>query len=637
MTLPTFESVAARHRAGDAASALRGYAQLLCHHAAEGLLLQLIGVAFHQLGHPAEALRWLKRALSVVGPEPVLMHNFGESAWAVGDTAAAIAAYRLALAGQPDLVDSRVSLSFLLRESGATDEARREARLAVAAIPSHARALTALGLSDETVSELARAASVSPDDAMPWINFGAMLLRDAKLGAAARANRRALALAPSTGEALVNYGSIELGLGRPGGAVRLQKRGLALRSTPVLHSNLLFAMSSDPDTSDHALLAEARRWGSGISAAVQGWRWAHPPRGDDPEKPLVIGYLSADFRQHPVAGNVVELLARHDRRRFRVKCYAEIHRPDAMTERFRALSDRWVPIGGQRDVDIAAAIRRDAVDILVVLGGHTASNRPAIAAWRPAPVQASFHAPSTTGLAEIDWWLSDAELTPAGWEDRFVERLYRLPVMYTFQAPAISLQPSGSRDRAIPVLGSFNNPGKLNGAVLAAWRRILERLPAARLRLGYHGFFEDPALQQRIRLALPGVASRVDFLPRAESAAEHFARLAEVDLILDTFPFGGNTSTFEALWADVPVITLNGDRFVGRVGAAICRCIGAEELIAADVEDYVERAIALAGRKERPQRLRERLSGSVMMDYPTQTAALEDAYRRMWRRYCGQD
>jgi len=418
--------------------------------------------------------------------------------------------------------------------------------------------------------------------------------------------------------------------------VRLQRRALAAMPTSALHSNLLFTLLSDPDADDHVLLAEAQRWRRRVLAAVPA-PFAHVGAGGDAERRLVIGYVSADFRRHPVAGNVVELLERHDRTRFAVNCYAEIHRADAVTERFRTLADRWLPIAGMSDGEAAAAIRRDKVDLLVFLGGHTASNRLAIGAWKPAPIQASFHAPSTTGLAEIDYWLSDAALTPPGWEDRFAERLHRLPAMYAFQAPTLLDEKCAGEGEA-PLFGSFNNPGKLNDAVFAGWSRILERVPAARLRLGYRAYFEDRALQRRVRAAMASVADRIEFLPEAGDAEAHFRRLRDVDVVLDTFPFGGATSTFEALWMGVPVVTMAGDRFVGRVGAAICRNIGLEDLVAEDLAGYVERAAHLAA--ERTARrglqpgLRDRLKRSSMMDYPRQVRALEDAYRQMWRRHC---
>jgi len=572
----------------------------------------------------------------MLGPQPLLLHHAGEAAWASGDVVRAIAAHRGAVAGQPDLVEIRISLSLLLREVGASDEARHHGRVAMVTHPALPRAVMAAALATESTRLIARMTSLDPVDVGAWINLGAMRLRDTALAAAAQACRRALALAPAASEALSNFGAVTLALGEPSQAIERQARAVATRAAEALHSNLLFTLLSDPETDDRDLLAEARRWGRKAREIARPLQ--RPTVGADAERPLVLGYVSADFRRHPVADNVIELLQRHDRTQFKVNCYAEIRRADAMTETFRAISDRWVPIAGRSDADVAAEIRRDRVDLLVFLGGHTASNRLALAAWRPAPVQISYHAPATTGLEEIDYWLSDGELTPPGWDDRFAEQVYRLPVFYSFRAPEVAVA-QGPSGRGGPLrFGSFNNPGKLNDAVFAAWSRVLERVPAARLRLGYRGFFEDPALPRRVRRAMASVADRIEFAPQAENAAAHLDRLQDVDVILDTFPFGGATSTFEALWMGVPVVSLRGDRFVGRVGAAICRTIGLDELVAGDADSYVDRAARLIGDRERLRDLRSglraRLMRSALMDYPRQALALEAAYREMWRRCC---
>lgn len=636
-TVLTFEEATARHRSGDLPVALRAYAQLLCEHVSEGLLPHLLGVVLHQLGRPHEACRWLTRATAILGADPTLQHNLGEAAWAAGDARRALAAYASALARQPDLIDSRISLALVLREVGAAAASDREARLSLVIAPGHPRAHLAFGLARESATWFVRAATIDPGYVGAWTNLGAMRLRETVLGAAAGASRCALALAPATGEAWVNYGSIELGLCRPAEAVRLQRRGLALRPTPELHSNVLFTMLSDPASGDPQQLAEARRWERSYAAPLHASAFAHRP-GDDPERRLVIGYVSGDFRKHPVAGNVVDLIERHDRSRVAVHCYAEVSRPDAVTERFRTRADRWIPTVGLGDSDVAERIRGDRVDVLVFLGGHTAANRLALAARRPAPIQVSFHAPATTGLSAIDYWLTDASLTPPGWEGRFAERLHRLPVFYTFQAPAGAAAPSAGTGRTSPTFGSFNNPGKLNEEVFAAWKRLLMRMPAARLRLGYHRCFEDPALRRRVLLAMASVGDRIDFLPAAADGAGHFARLGDVDLILDTFPFGGATSSFEALWMGVPVLTLAGDRFVGRVGAELCRLLALDDFVASDVDDYVDRAMRRVSERERLLALRpilrDRLTRSPVMDHSGQARALDDAYRQMWHRYC---
>ncbi len=633
----TFEEAAARHRAGDLHAALHGYARLLCEHVAEGLLPHLLGVVLHQLGHARDAERWLIRAAAILGPDPTLHHNLGEASWAAGNVRTALAAYERALSHQPDLIDSRISLSMVLREVGAAAASDREARVSLTLAPDHPRAHLAFGLARESAVGFVRAACIDPASSGAWTNLGAMRLRDAALGDAARACRRALALIPATGEAWVNYGSVQLGLCRPSEAVRLQRRGLALRPTPELHSNILFGMLSDPTSGDFEQLAEARRWERNYAAPLAAAAVGHAA-GDDPDRRLIIGYVSGDFRKHPVAGNVLDLIERHDRTQVEVKCYAEISRPDVVTERFKARADRWVETNGRSDADVARQIHDDRVDVLVFLGGHTAANRLLLAARRSAPVQVSFHAPSTTGLGSIDHWLTDATLTPPGWENRFAEGLHRLPVFYTFQEPVVSgVAPSGG-DRLQPIFGSFNNPGKINDDVLAAWAGILGRVSNARLRVGYHRYFEDPALRRRVLAAMSGVGDRIDFLASAADGAGHFARLSDVDMILDTFPFGGATSSFEALWMGVPVLTLDGDRFVGRVGAALNRMLGLEDFVAGDTGDYVERAVRRISERARllnlRSTLRDRLRHSPVMDHAGQARALEEAYRLMWRRWC---
>jgi protein O-GlcNAc transferase len=631
-TQALFEQAGARLRAGDPLGALPLYRRLSGLHPAEGLVLHLSGVALHQSGNSPAALRQLLRALALMGTEPLLAHNLGEAAWAAGDPARALRSYAAALAQKPELIDSRASLSMLLRELGGLGDAAREARIAIVLAPEMPRAHVALGLAFEWAAGFTRAAALDPGYSDAYLNLGAIHLRDLRFGAAAAACRKALVLSPATGEAWINYGSVLLGLCRPGEAVRRQRRGLALRPTPELHSNIMFARLSDPAVDAAAEHEEARRWASRYGHADVG----RPRTSGDPERRLVIGYVSGDFRRHPVAGNVVELITRHNRDRFAVHCYAEVSRGDEVTERFRAGADNWTSTVGLRDHEIAAAIRRDQVDILVLLGGHTTANRLGVAAWQPAPVLVSFHAPCTTGLGRIDYWLSDARLTPPSLQHHFAERVFTLPNFYTFQAPPA---PQPRPTQAGIVLGSFNNPGKLNDFMLKTWARIMAALPEARLRLGYHRAFDDDALRRRVREALPGADGRIDFLSATTSVSQHFSRLGELDIGLDPFPFGGATSTFEALWMGVPVVTLTGDRFVSRVGTSLLQQLELGDLVATTADEYVAIVQTLAGDGARRAvlraELRSRLQRSPHMDYAAQTSALEGAYRTMWRRYCG--
>lgn len=635
----TLEQAIEKHRNGDIRGALLEYAAQVCLSPSESLPSHLVGVGLHQLGHSLVGLKWLRRAVAVRENDAQLQHNLGEAAWACGQWRLAESSYRLALGYFPDLIDSRISRALVLLHAGDFDEAAREVHRALSALPASPRAHLAEGLVAARGVSFGRAVSIDPAFDEGWTNLGAAALREGSLRAALRAIRRGLILSPASGESWVNFGSVQLGLGFPREAVASQRRGLAGRCTAPLHSNLLFSMLSDFDTGDAHVLAEATRWSDlHCRPSLHPNIWSEKNR--DPDRPLVVGYVSGDFRRSPIAGNVEELIARHDKQQYSVCCYAEVGGPDVVTSRFRMYAERWLSTVGVADEDCAAAIKRDSVDVLVFLGGHTAAARLGIAGHRPAPVQVSFHAPSTTGIAAIDYWLSDCVLTPRGWDDRFVERVWRLPNFYTFQAPSTAPDVIETASDDV-VLGSFNNPNKLNAAVLAAWNDILTMLPESRLKFGYHNRFEDPLVRQRVLSAFGGDAGgRIDFLSASTDDRDHFDRVGRADIILDTFPFSGATSTFEALWMGTPVVTLAGQRFVGRVGAAILPLVGLGDLVVDSTAKYIEAVVMLARNRRRRndlrQSLRPALQDSALLNYEFQARALESAFRAMWRRWCAK-
>jgi len=288
-----------------------------------------------------------------------------------------------------------------------------------------------------------------------------------------------------------------------------------------------------------------------------------------------------------------------------------------------------------QDRAVADLIRADRIDILVVLAGHTYANRIGVAAQRVAPVQVSMHDLTTSGLDTIDWFLSDEALTPTGGDERFSEQVMRLPCFY-LHMPIEAEPPALPGNRSL-VFGSCNNPAKLNDRVLAVWSRILDLCPGSRLRLKYRDSFADPDLTRDIgrRFVANGIsADRVAFDGRRTSRRSHLAFVSGFDIALDPFPFNGSTTTYEALWMGVPVVTLSGKRFVGRVGTAMLERVGLDDLIAADEDAYVEAAVALARDPDRRARLRTELRtqllASPLLDASAHARTLEVAYRRMW-------
>ena len=410
------------------------------------------------------------------------------------------------------------------------------------------------------------------------------------------------------------------------------------------HSNLVFSMNYDAAATQQTIFAESRAWHESHAAAL-GRRAPGHANARDPERRLRVGYVSPDFREHSVAYFLEPLIAAHDRAAFEVFCYAQVARPDQRTERFRGLADTWRSTVGMTDADLATAVREDRIDILVDLAGHTGGNRLLAFDRRPAPVQLSWLGyPNTTGTEAIDARLTDAIADPPGPSDALhSETLVRLPNGFlcyapTADAPAIGAPPARSTGHV--TFGSFNALAKITPAVVAAWARILLGVPGSRLVIK-SGPLADAATRARYleMLAAAGVdAGRVDLRAWIDARSGHLGAYANIDIGLDPFPYNGTTTTCEALWMGVPVVTLAGDRHAGRVGASLLTRIGLAELVADTTDGYVETAVHFAGDLDglpaRRLALRDRMMSSPLCDAAGFARDVEAAYRAMWRRWC---
>jgi len=364
-----------------------------------------------------------------------------------------------------------------------------------------------------------------------------------------------------------------------------------------------------------------------------------------PDRRLRIGYLSSDFRNHPVGSNVLPLLSSHDREKFEVFCYADVSRPDAMTERFQSCADHWRPIAGKPDSEVAAMVRADGIDVLVCLAGRFDGNRPLVCVYRPAPVQVSFHDGATSGLEEMDYWLTDGFLHPPGTPEIFTEELCRLAVFYQYppiaEAPTVETLPADQAE--FVTFGSFNNPAKINADVIDLWARVLESVPGSRLLLKFKNLYGQASLQGRVSesFAACGIEpDRIMFEASSDTSAEHLGRYGAVDIALDTFPFNGATTTFQALWMGVPVVSLCGETFISRAAGSMLHHVGLGDLAVDTPEAYVASARDLAGNLERRrslrESLRERVAASPLCDAPAYARSMETAYRDMWGRWCAE-
>ena len=476
---------------------------------------------------------------------------------------------------------------------------------------------------------------IRPGYAAAHSNRGNALKEAGRLQEALASYEAALRLKPDFAEAHANRGNTLTALGRLDEALASYETALGFKPDHAeAHSNYLLALHYR-EADAGAILPAARRFGrlfAPASAVVA------PRLGG---RRLRIGYVSGDFRRHSVSYFFEPLLRHHDRERFELFAYSNNVGDDDTTRRLMAGFDHWRRIRGVGDETVADGIRADGIDILVDLAGHTAHNRLPVFARRPAPVQVSWLGyPGTTGLAAIDYRLVDAVTDPEGEADALAtETLIRLsPGFLCYGPPADAPLPASRPAGGGVTFGSFNNPAKLSPEAVALWAEILHRLPEARLLLKGRPFADGLARGiMEGRFAGHGIAAgRLELTGWLPGDGDHMATYGRVDVALDPFPYNGTTTTCEALWMGVPVVTLAGSRHAGRVGASLLHRLGLDDLVAGDPAAYIGIALGLAGRRDRlaelRQTLRPRLAASSLGDAAGFARAVECAFHEMWER-----
>jgi predicted O-linked N-acetylglucosamine transferase (SPINDLY family) len=494
----------------------------------------------------------------------------------------------------------------------------------------------------KSVECLDRALASSPDHAGAHANRANALQLLGELDEARPGYRRSLALKPDLAEAHSNLASLDQAEGDLVAAIRGFRRALALKSLPWLHSNLLFCLSYDGGISEDAFFAEFRRWEAKHAMPL------YPPEAPgiadpDPRRRLRVGWISADFREHPVGRNVIGILEHRNRAHVETVLYASPRAVDAVTERFRAAADAWRDVLGWPDADVARQMRADRLDMLIVLAGHTGHNRLGVAIHRPAPIQVSFHDLATSGLSVMDAWITDRALHPETTAERFTEEPVRQPCLYLHEPPEDAPEPG-----SLPALatghitfGSCNNTSKHTPEVFALWAEVLAAVPGSRLLLKYLNRYASAGLRRRVERTFSSHGidpRRLEFVSGERSRRDQLALLNSVDIALDPFPFNGSTTTFEALWMGVPVVSLAGSRFLSRVGASVLHQVDLDDLVAADRAGYVACATALAHDRDRLAALRaglrRRVAGSPLCDAPGYARSFWAALRRLWIDRC---
>ena len=642
------------HQAGRLPEAEAAYNAILALDPDNYMAHNNLGLMALDLGQFQIAEARLQKAVTVNPKSPDAYNNLGNLYRALRQYDQAVAILEQAVRLSPNAAPAYVNLGLTYEAVGKFDQAVLSYQQALKLVPAMSEAwsnlgntLHHLGRIDEAVAAYEQALVHRPDYPEALNNLGNAYRTLGKLDQATVCFEKALGVRPDYLDAYLNLGNTHTDLGRHDDAVRCYGRILELRPDHVdAISNMLFSLNYSDHIAPETLAARHFELGKRLESLVPAVA-AHA-NARAPGRRLRVGYISADFRKHAVTYFFEPLMRAHDRNAVEIFLYSQAATHDEMSQRLQAMADHWLPTLGMGDDTLAAKIQADGIDILVDLSGHSAHNRLPMFARKPAPIQATWLGyANTTGLKTVDYRIVDAVSDPEGVADALAaETLVRLPGGFLcYQPPpeAPAPAPPPCLENGFVTFGSFNNFAKLSASTLDAWGRLLARVPKSCLLIKSRFFADDgPRALFLRRLAERGVApERVILLEGILDTAGHLGSYHRVDIGLDPFPYNGTTTTCEALWMGVPVVTLAGDRHLARVGASLLHRVGLDELVAADADAYVEIAAALAADPARMTALRAgqraRMAASTLCDPAVFTRSLEAAYREMWCRWCGTD
>lgn len=600
------------------------------------------GIALAALARSDEAVASYQRAVQIKPDYAEAHNNLGLAQAALEKREEAEARFREAISLQPSYAKAHNNLGAVLVKLGKSeDEALSHYREALRLMPTLAEAhnnlaqlLAKQGKLGEAVATYRQAIKLRPDYAEAHNNLGVALLQLGQVQSALASFDLAIRAKPKYAEAPANMAGAYADQGRLDEAIASFRKAVELKPRDAAHhSNLLFALHYHSAITPEAMYAEHLQWAQ---------RHAEPLRRKphaldlDSSCRLRIGYVSPDFRRHPVATFIEPVLAAHDRDRFEITCYANVSRPDDVTQRLQKYPERWRSLVGLSDEQATELIRDDRIDILVDLAGHTPGNRLLLFARKPAPVQVSYLGYfDTTGMSAIDYRITDSQLDPPGLTEEYhSEELVRLPeIAWCYQPP------DSPEVNDLPALrsghvtfGSLNNPAKVTPDVIALWSRLLAAVPGSRLL--FKTDVDPKECRHAEELIRQGVArERLTVIGKIPPGEDYWQLYHQIDIALDPFPYTGATTTCDSLWMGVPVITLAGSTYVSRQSTSLLSHLGLPELIANTPDAYLAIAAGLAADLDKlgslRTGLRERMVRSTLLNGKRFTSQLEDCYRRM--------
>lgn len=574
-----------------------------------------LGIVLAARGMHADAQLAYEQALNLDTKNAYAQYNLGHLAFTQGEFLEAECWLRAALENKPEFPEAHVVL---------------------------ADTLEALGQDEAALDELALALQQPDVHPGTYFNYALLAIKLRRHEDSEDAIRSFLAVEPGHLGAMQILSNALWGQGLCTESLEcLAAIKSQLPNALEIESRILFLLNVDHSISAEELFQRHCEFGKEIEEVVPR-RFYWPQDVRMPGRPLHIGYISGDYNWHPVAMFMIPVLERHNRDQFTIYCYSTGSKSDDITKKISSLPDHWINSAELSETELADKINQDRIDILVDLGGLTANSRLTVFAQQPAPVQVSWMGYlNTTGLTRMHYRLCDERTDPLDIADALhTEKLVRLPFSQWCYRPFISVaaakQPPWELNDFI-TFGSYNHVLKISPAVCAVWADILKQVPGSRLLCV--GLSSTRKMSELLsELTMSGVDSeRIQFIART-SLDQYYGWFSEADIALDTFPYGGGTTTFDALWMGVPVVAAKGSTPTSRSAASILEALGLDEWVAPSIDDYVRVAVERANDREQiaalRRTLRPRLQASPLMDEERFVRDLETAYREMWREWC---
>ncbi len=604
-----------------------------------------LGIVLKALGRNDEAEQAYLQAIHLDDNYLPAYKNLGMLYKDTGQVKAAENCYLKALSLEPATAETLNNMGVVMMNQGRYAEAEENVRQALVLAPKLGDAWNNLGLilqakmvNVEAEQAFEQALKCQPNDAKTLSNFSVTLKLLGKLSQAEACLKKAISKDPHYADAHLNLGNIYLDQGMISQAIACTHRVLEIAPNHLsAHDNLLFAMTYSDDYTHEERLAVAHQYGQ-LTKKLANTPYTHWNVSEQDQR-LRVGLVSGDLRQHPVAYFLSAWLKHVDTTKIELFAYSTDGREDATTATLKPYFAHWQSLAGHNDQAAAAIIHADQLHILLDLSGHTGGNKLPLFAWQPAPAQASWLGYwATTGIEVMDYVLVDAVGVPNEHQIQFTETIQYLgDTRMCFTAPeqAPEVAPLPALEKGYITFGCFQNMTKVSDAVLTVWADVMQAMPTAQLRWQSKSFADATIVaEMQKRLQHCGIApSRVTLLGKV-TREQYLAGYAEVDMVLDSFPFTGGTTTCEALWMGVPTLTLAGDTLIARQGASMLHAAGLENWVVNSAEQYVQHALHLAKDTQQLAKLRahlrQQVQKSALMDGRRFAQQMEIALRNMW-------